>query len=162
MISPFGSRGANRSATLSAGTETPLLRPLKLQQPNHQNASEYDVSCFSLTHMSVLTLSADDVGVEQAPTASTTQQIAIANRQLIAEGRLLIDATTPNSAYVPGNTQREPLIIEDDSDDESDDEVEVGVASSDLLASIGDQDASENGLATQDTASTPSSLFGPS
>jgi hypothetical protein len=53
MISPFGSRGADRSAKLSAGTETPLLRPLKLQQPNHQNASEYDVSCLSLTHMSV-------------------------------------------------------------------------------------------------------------
>jgi hypothetical protein len=52
MISPFGSRGADRSATLSAGTETPLLRPLKVQQPNHQNASEYDVSCLSLTHMS--------------------------------------------------------------------------------------------------------------
>ena len=52
MISPFGSRGADRGATLSAGTETPLLRPLKLQQPNHQNASEYDVSCLSLTHMS--------------------------------------------------------------------------------------------------------------
>ena len=31
---------------------------------------------------------------------------------------------------------------------------------SDLLARIGDQDASENGLATQDTASTLSSLFG--
>jgi hypothetical protein len=52
MISPFGSRGADCSATLPAGTETPLLRPLKLQQPNHQNASEYDVSCLSLTHMS--------------------------------------------------------------------------------------------------------------
>ncbi|ELR02012.1 hypothetical protein GMDG_05176 [Pseudogymnoascus destructans 20631-21] len=86
----------------------------------------------------------------------------ISKRQLIDEGRLLTDATTPNSAYVPGNTQREPVIIEDDSDEESDDEAEARVASSDLLASIGDQDTSENGLATQDTASTPSSLFGPS
>ncbi|OBT67996.1 hypothetical protein VE03_01528 [Pseudogymnoascus sp. 23342-1-I1] len=43
---------------------------------------------------------------------------------------------------------REPLIIEDDSDNKSDDEAEVGVTSSDILASIGDQDASENGLAT--------------
>ncbi|KFY97716.1 hypothetical protein V500_01950, partial [Pseudogymnoascus sp. VKM F-4518 (FW-2643)] len=83
-------------------------------------------------------------------------------RQLIDEGRLLTDATTPNPAYVPGNTQKEPLIIEDNSDDESDDEAEAGVASSDLLASIANQDASEYGLATQDTASTPSSLFGPS
>ncbi|KFZ18448.1 hypothetical protein V502_04092, partial [Pseudogymnoascus sp. VKM F-4520 (FW-2644)] len=80
----------------------------------------------------------------------------ISKRQLIAEGRLLIDATTPNSAYVPGNTQKEPLIIEDNSDDESDDEADAGVASSDLLASIANQDASEYGLATQDTASTPS------
>ncbi|OBT68004.1 hypothetical protein VE03_01524 [Pseudogymnoascus sp. 23342-1-I1] len=86
----------------------------------------------------------------------------ISKRQLIDEGRLLSDATTPNSAYVPGNTQREPLIIEDDSDAESDDEAEVGAASSDLLASTGDQDASEDGLASQDTVSTPSSLFGPS
>ncbi|KFY42804.1 hypothetical protein V494_02234 [Pseudogymnoascus sp. VKM F-4513 (FW-928)] len=103
----------------------------------------------------------------------------ISKRQLNNKGHLLTGATTPNSAYVPGNTQSrflssllyahttyqfcagEPLIIEDDSDDESDDEAEVGVASSDVLASIGDQDASENGLATQDT-STPSSLFGPS
>ncbi|KFY81218.1 hypothetical protein V499_00044 [Pseudogymnoascus sp. VKM F-103] len=54
-----------------------------------------------------------------------------------------------------------PLIIEDDSDDESDDEAKAGVASSNLLASIEDQDASECGLATQDTASTTSSLFGP-
>ncbi|KFY68489.1 hypothetical protein V496_01034 [Pseudogymnoascus sp. VKM F-4515 (FW-2607)] len=83
-------------------------------------------------------------------------------RKLIDEGRLLTDATTPNPAYVPGNTQKEPLIIEDNSDDESDDEAEAGVASSDLLASIATQDASEYGLATQDTASTPSSLFGPS
>ncbi|KFY96757.1 hypothetical protein V500_02307 [Pseudogymnoascus sp. VKM F-4518 (FW-2643)] len=82
----------------------------------------------------------------------------ISKRQLIDEGRLQTNPTTTNSAYVPGNTQREPLIIEDESDDEAED----GVASSDLLASIGDQDASENGLATQDTASTPSSLFGPS
>ncbi|ELR02503.1 hypothetical protein GMDG_01029 [Pseudogymnoascus destructans 20631-21] len=81
--------------------------------------------------------------------------------QLIDESRLLTDATTPTSIYVPGNNQKEPLIIEDDSDDESDDEAEAGVASSDLLASIEDQDASECGLATQDTASTPSSLFGP-
>ena len=29
----------------------------------------------------------------------------ISKRQLIDEGRLLTDATTPNSAYVPGNTQ---------------------------------------------------------
>ncbi|KFY98512.1 hypothetical protein V498_01413, partial [Pseudogymnoascus sp. VKM F-4517 (FW-2822)] len=86
----------------------------------------------------------------------------ILKRQLIDEGRLLTDATAPNSAYVPGNTQREPLIIEDDSDAESDDEAEAGAASGDLLASTGDQDASENGLASQDTASTPSSLFGPS
>ncbi|ELR10098.1 hypothetical protein GMDG_04498 [Pseudogymnoascus destructans 20631-21] len=86
----------------------------------------------------------------------------ISKCQLIDEGRLLTDATTLNSAYVPGNTQRDPLIIEDDSDDESDDEAEVGFASSDLLASIRDQDVSETGLATQDTASTPSSLFGPS
>ncbi|KFY78809.1 hypothetical protein V498_09049 [Pseudogymnoascus sp. VKM F-4517 (FW-2822)] len=86
----------------------------------------------------------------------------ISKRQLIDESRLLTDATTPNSVYVPGNNQKEPLIIEDDSDDESDDEAKAGVASSDLLASIEDQDASECGLATQDTASTPSSLFGPS
>ncbi|KFY03756.1 hypothetical protein V490_00093 [Pseudogymnoascus sp. VKM F-3557] len=90
------------------------------------------------------------------------QPLHISKRQLIDEGRLLTDATTPNSAYVPGNTQREPLIIEDDSDDKSDNEAEVGVASSDLLASIRDQDASDNGLASQDTALTLSSLFGPS
>ncbi|ELR06270.1 hypothetical protein GMDG_02064 [Pseudogymnoascus destructans 20631-21] len=41
------------------------------------------------------------------------------------------------------NTQREPLIIEYDSDDESDNEAETGVASRNLLASIEDQDASE-------------------
>ncbi|OAF59301.1 hypothetical protein VC83_04107 [Pseudogymnoascus destructans] len=90
----------------------------------------------------------------------------ISKRQLNDEGHLLTGATTPNSAYVPGNTQREPLIIEDDSDDESDDEAEAGAAWSDLqpqlLASIEDQDASECGLATQDTASTASSLFDPS
>ncbi|KFY68573.1 hypothetical protein V496_00988 [Pseudogymnoascus sp. VKM F-4515 (FW-2607)] len=90
------------------------------------------------------------------------QPLHISKRELMDEGRLLTNATTPNPAYVPGNTQREPLIIEDDSDNESDDEAEIGVASSNLLASIEDQDASENGLATQDTASTPSSLFGPS
>ncbi|KFY02937.1 hypothetical protein V490_00356 [Pseudogymnoascus sp. VKM F-3557] len=86
----------------------------------------------------------------------------ISKRQLIDESRLLTDATISNSVYVPGNNQKEPLIIEDESDDESDDEAEAGVASSDLLASIEDQDASECGLATQDTASTTSSLFGPS
>jgi hypothetical protein len=43
MISPFGSREADRSAKLSAGTQTSLLRPVKLQQPNHQKTSEYDV-----------------------------------------------------------------------------------------------------------------------
>ncbi|ELR07361.1 hypothetical protein GMDG_08376 [Pseudogymnoascus destructans 20631-21] len=108
----------------------------------------------------------------------------ISKRQLNDEGHLLTGATTPNSAYVPGNTQSrflssllyahttyqfhagEPLIIEDDSDDESDDEAEAGAAWSDLqpqlLASIEDQDASECGLATQDTASTASSLFDPS
>ncbi|OBT65102.1 hypothetical protein VE03_05281 [Pseudogymnoascus sp. 23342-1-I1] len=81
------------------------------------------------------------------------KNVHISKRQLIDESRLLTDATTPNSVYVPGNNQREPLIIEDDSDDESDDEA----------ASIEDQDASENGQAAiQDTASTPSSLFGPS
>ncbi|OAF56970.1 hypothetical protein VC83_05784 [Pseudogymnoascus destructans] len=46
-------------------------------------------------------------------------------------------------------TPEEPLIIKDDSDDESDDEAEAGVASSDvqpqLLASIEDHDASECG-----------------
>lgn len=48
------------------------------------------------------------------------------------------------------NTEREKrtLIIEDDNDDESDDEAEIGVALSDLLVSIKDLDASENGLAT--------------
>jgi hypothetical protein len=45
MIPPFGSRGADRSAKRSAESETPLLRPLKLQQRSHQSASEYDVSC---------------------------------------------------------------------------------------------------------------------
>ncbi|OBT60887.1 hypothetical protein VE03_09938 [Pseudogymnoascus sp. 23342-1-I1] len=81
------------------------------------------------------------------------KNVHISKRQLIDESRLLTDATTPNSVYVLGNNQREPLIIEDDSDDESDDEA----------ASIEDQDASENGQAAiQDTASTPSSLFGPS
>ncbi|ELR07747.1 hypothetical protein GMDG_08544 [Pseudogymnoascus destructans 20631-21] len=88
----------------------------------------------------------------------------ISKRQLIDESRLLTDATTPTSIYVPGNNQKEPLIIEDDSDGESDDKAEAGAALSDLqpqlLASIEDQDAS--GLALQDTASTPSSLFGPS
>ncbi|ELR10299.1 hypothetical protein GMDG_04683 [Pseudogymnoascus destructans 20631-21] len=77
-------------------------------------------------------------------------------------GHLLTDATTLNSAYVPGNTQREPLIIEDDSDDESNDEAEGRTASSDHLAIIKDQDASECDLTPQDAASTPSSLFGPS
>ncbi|KFX97016.1 hypothetical protein V490_03001 [Pseudogymnoascus sp. VKM F-3557] len=86
----------------------------------------------------------------------------ISKCQLIDESCLLTDATTPNSVYVTGNNQKEPLIIEDDSDNESDDEVEAGVASSDLLASIDNQDASECGLSTQDTASTTSSLFGPS
>ncbi|OBT86396.1 hypothetical protein VE02_05284 [Pseudogymnoascus sp. 03VT05] len=300
-------------ATLSAGTVTPLLRPLKLQQPNHQDASEYDVSCLSLTHMSVGGIGVkhvaesslpgcrarkrrrghaereDQLGSEgcifgrelkgarkferlnraerpfeslykllrpagefrsknHSPThallcvmatvnmncvefydpkpkpalkASHAQltrsvlnkhqlplqpsrspsvmsaggvqdndsfddsfpsleellrppqnrdiprvpqnhkNVHISKRQLIDESRMLTDPITPNSVYVPGNTQKEPLIIEDDSDDESDDEVEAGVASSDLLASIEDQDASECGLATQDTASTPSSLFGP-
>jgi hypothetical protein len=33
------------------------------------------------------------------------QPLHISKRQLIDEGRLLTDATTPNSAYVPGNTQ---------------------------------------------------------
>ncbi|KAL5344276.1 hypothetical protein ACLOAV_010780 [Pseudogymnoascus australis] len=88
--------------------------------------------------------------------------LQISKRQLIDESRLLTGATTPNSVYVPGINQKEPLIIEDDSDDESDDEAKAGVASSDLLASIEDQDASECGLATQDTVSTISSLFGPS
>ncbi|KFY28425.1 hypothetical protein V493_02941 [Pseudogymnoascus sp. VKM F-4281 (FW-2241)] len=88
----------------------------------------------------------------------THKPLHIPKRQLIDEGRLLTDATTPNSAYVSGNTQGEPFIIEDESDDEA----EIGVASSDLLASIEHQDASENGVATQDTATTPSSLFGPS
>ncbi|KFY28252.1 hypothetical protein V491_00550 [Pseudogymnoascus sp. VKM F-3775] len=199
MTSPFGSRGADRSATPSAGTDTPLLRLLKLQQPNHQSALEYDVSCLSLTHMSgwwnqgqayggkctawlrstermrdiqaSLTRSADEVGVEQVPTASPSRSPSamlagdvqnndslpsleellrsrqnrdihqvphqnhkpISKRQL-DEDNLLTGATTLNSVYVPGNTQREPLIIEDDSDDESDDEAEVGVASSDILA----------------------------
>ncbi|KFY98729.1 hypothetical protein V500_01561 [Pseudogymnoascus sp. VKM F-4518 (FW-2643)] len=94
------------------------------------------------------------------------EPVHISKRQLIDESRLLTDATTPNSVYVPGNNQKQPLIIEDDSDDDSDDEAEAGAASSDLqprlLASIEDQDASECGLDTQDTASTPSSLFGPS
>ncbi|OBT65048.1 hypothetical protein VE03_05182 [Pseudogymnoascus sp. 23342-1-I1] len=308
-----GDRGADRSATLSAGTVTPFLRPLKLQQPNHQDASEYDVSCLSLTHMSVGGIGVkhvaesslpgcrarkrrrghaereDQLGSEgcifgrelkgarkferlnraerpfeslykllrpagefrsknHSPThallcvmatvnmncvefydpnpkpalkASHAQltrsvlnkhqlslqpsrspsvmsaggvqdndsfddsfpsleellrppqnrdiprvpqnhkNVHISKRQLIDESRLLTDPITLNLVYVPGNTQKEPLIIEDDSDDESDDEVEAGVASSDLLASIEDQDASECGLATQDTASTPSSLFGP-
>jgi len=52
MIPPSGSRGADRSAKRSAETETLLLRPLKLQQRSHQRASEYDVSCPSLTQMS--------------------------------------------------------------------------------------------------------------
>ncbi|OBT74042.1 hypothetical protein VF21_07845 [Pseudogymnoascus sp. 05NY08] len=90
----------------------------------------------------------------------------ISKRQLIDEDNLLTGATTLNSVYVPGNTQKEPLIIEDDSDGESDDDAKARVASSDLqpqlLASIEDQDASECGLATQDAASTPSSLFSPS
>ncbi|KFY32208.1 hypothetical protein V493_00413, partial [Pseudogymnoascus sp. VKM F-4281 (FW-2241)] len=73
------------------------------------------------------------------------KNVHISKRQLIDESRLLPDPKTPNSVYVPGNTQREPLIIEDDSDDESNDEVEAGVASSDLLAIIEDQDASECG-----------------
>ncbi|OBT47398.1 hypothetical protein VE00_02151 [Pseudogymnoascus sp. WSF 3629] len=67
----------------------------------------------------------------------------ISKSQLIDESRLLTNATTPNSVYVPGNNQKEPLIIEDDSDDESDDEAEFRVASSDLLASIDNQDASD-------------------
>ncbi len=45
MVPFFGSRGADRSAKLSTGTQTPLLRPVKLQQPNQQKASDYDVSC---------------------------------------------------------------------------------------------------------------------
>ena len=43
MVPSFGSRGADRSAKLSAGTQTPLLRPVKLQQPNQQKASDCDV-----------------------------------------------------------------------------------------------------------------------
>ncbi|KFY75064.1 hypothetical protein V499_04945 [Pseudogymnoascus sp. VKM F-103] len=39
----FGSRWADCSPKLSAGTQTPLLRPVKLQQPNQQKASDYDV-----------------------------------------------------------------------------------------------------------------------
>jgi len=51
MIPPFGSKGADSSAKRSAGSETPLLRPVKLQQPHRQNASDYDVSCVSLTQV---------------------------------------------------------------------------------------------------------------
>ncbi|KFY82529.1 hypothetical protein V498_08563 [Pseudogymnoascus sp. VKM F-4517 (FW-2822)] len=100
----------------------------------------------------------------QAPRNRNTPQMPhqnhmplyISKRQLIDEGRLLTDATNPNSAMCQAILK--PLIIEDKSDDEA----EAEVASSDLLASIADQDANEYGLATQDTASTPSSLFGPS
>ncbi|KAL5344509.1 hypothetical protein ACLOAV_010490 [Pseudogymnoascus australis] len=68
---------------------------------------------------------------------------------LIDEGRLLADARPRTRPMCHAILKvGKPLIIEDDSDDESDDEAEVGVTSSDLLASIGDQDVSENGLAT--------------
>ncbi|KFZ01712.1 hypothetical protein V500_00651 [Pseudogymnoascus sp. VKM F-4518 (FW-2643)] len=43
MIPRFCSRGADRSAKISAGTQTTLLRPVKLQQPNHQKASDHDL-----------------------------------------------------------------------------------------------------------------------
>lgn len=48
----------------------------------------------------------------------------ISKRQLIDEGGLQTNPTTTNSAYAPGNTPREPLIIEDESDDEA----EAGVS----------------------------------
>jgi hypothetical protein len=51
MVPCFGSRGADCSSKLSAGTQTPLLRLVTLQQPNQQKASDYDVSCLSLTHV---------------------------------------------------------------------------------------------------------------
>ncbi|OBT82434.1 hypothetical protein VE02_08927 [Pseudogymnoascus sp. 03VT05] len=82
--------------------------------------------------------------------ATEPQAPYISKRQLIDVSRLLTDATTPNSVYVPGNNQREPLIIEDDSNGESDDKAKVGVALSDLLASIKDQDARENGPSFDD------------
>ncbi|KFZ00298.1 hypothetical protein V500_01101 [Pseudogymnoascus sp. VKM F-4518 (FW-2643)] len=291
MISPFGSRGADRSAKLSAGTETPPLSPLKLQQPNHLNClrmrcvclfnayvwlvdsgsriggnftawlqstgkdeatrsmktreaegladskgQQIGATCPTLLSMATVNMncvefydpnpkpalkslhsqlttsvlnkhhlplqpsisppgdagsaqnvqdngSLDDFlpSLDELFQASRNGDIPhvphqnyrpvhISKRKLIDKSRLQTKPTTTNSAYVPGNTQREPLIIEDDSDDDSDDksddEAEAGVATSDLqpqlLASIEDQDANECGLATEDTASTTSSLFGPS
>ncbi|KFX96896.1 hypothetical protein V490_03082, partial [Pseudogymnoascus sp. VKM F-3557] len=283
MIPPFGSRGANRSAKLSAGTQTPLLRPVKLQQrtcggkstawlrstgkdevtrsvktreakglaDSSESTEQSDrPNLYISSSISAQETRFKDHSLTQCPTlfsmatvnmncvefynpnpalkASHSQltrsvlnqhlpslqpsisppgdaesarndqdsdslddslpsldelfqafrngdipevphqnhkPLHISMRQLIDKGRLQTNPTITNSAYVPGNTQRKPLIIEDDSDNERD-EAEAGVASSDLqpqlLASIEDQDASECGLATQDTASTSSSLFGPS
>ncbi|KFZ11416.1 hypothetical protein V501_04796 [Pseudogymnoascus sp. VKM F-4519 (FW-2642)] len=71
MISPFGSRGADRSAMLSAGTETPLMRPLKLQHPSHQNDSEFDAYVWLAGEPLIIEDNGDDESDDKAKAETT-------------------------------------------------------------------------------------------
>ncbi|KFZ23216.1 hypothetical protein V502_02307 [Pseudogymnoascus sp. VKM F-4520 (FW-2644)] len=137
------------------------LQPIESQHSASQNYPDNDSLDDSLPSLEGLLHPGQNGDIPQVP-HQNHEPFNISKRQVIDESHLLTDSITPNLVYVPGNSQRSFLADHSPFDGESDNGAEAGAASSDLLANIEGQDASECGLASQDSASTLSSLFGPS